>query len=155
MESTKWARYASKCIWAVRSWRWCTKIESTVPHGGLPVASQKLHTSLLQGQRRVKPLCRSSMTGCVCARLCTCVCVCVCWGYRKCLWGVPNNPPLLKVLSGSRIKPLTWKHCLIYSNSWEVLSAVPVSNERGRTNSWQGIFLLNGSAYNYTLTNGV
>lgn len=71
------------------------------------------------------------------------------------MYGVANNPPLFKVLSGSGIKPFTWKHCLIYSNSWEVLSVVPVSNERGRTNSWQGIFLLHSSAYNYTLTNRV
>lgn len=60
---------------------------------------------------------------------------------------------MLKVVSGSRIKPFAWKHCLIYSNSWEVLSVVPVSNESGQTNSWQGIFLPHSSPYNYILTN--
>lgn len=63
-------------------------------------------------------------------------------GCGTCAWRATNNSPtpLLKVLSGSRGKPLPWKRCLIYSNSWEVLCVVPVSNERGRTNSWRGIF---------------
>lgn len=133
----------------MRNWRRCTKIESTVPHGSFPVASRKLHTSLPRGQRRVKSLCRSSGKG-----------VCVCWGYRGCGvcvcvcgrgW-VTNNRPLL---SGSRIKSLTWKQSLIYSNSWEVLSVVPLSNERGRTNSWQGIFFAPQLCLQLYLTNRV
>lgn len=76
-----------------------------------------------------------------------CVCSCV-YG-----WVVTNNPPCTKLFSGSRIKP--FKHYLIYSNCWEVLSVVPVSNEKERTNIWQGIFLLHSTAYNYRLTNWV
>lgn len=90
-------------------------------------------------------------------------CVCACMyvrGYKgcgTCAWRATNNSaaPLLKVLSGSRRKPLTWKRCLIYSNSWEVLCVVPVSNERGRTNSWKGIFFPPQLCLQLHLTKGV
>lgn len=60
----------SNCVQGGENCRRCTKIESRVPRVSFPVASQNLHTSLLQGQGCVKSFCRNSGTS---VFICACV----------------------------------------------------------------------------------